>query len=72
MVTTVISQGMNAFVNGEIGIVKFIGRVDFSDGIWVGVVLKNEGKPSVFAPLLPNYHVPCLPYDSRVGGFAKL
>jgi len=40
--TKKLQPGMNAFVNGEIGIVKFIGRVDFSDGIWVGVALKNE------------------------------
>ena len=34
-------QGMNAFVNGELGTVKFVGRVDFADGIWIGVHLKN-------------------------------
>ena len=38
-------QGMNAFVNGELGTVKYVGRVDFADGIWIGVHLKN---PSMF------------------------
>lgn len=33
---------MNAFVNGELGTVKYVGRVEFAEGIWVGVHLKNQ------------------------------
>ena len=39
-----VSQGMNAFVNGELGTVKYVGRVEFAEGIWVGVHLKNQSK----------------------------
>ena len=35
---------MNAFVNGELGTVKYVGRVEFAEGIWVGVHLKNQSK----------------------------
>ena len=38
------SQGMNAFVNGELGMVKYVGRVEFSEGIWVGIHLKNPSE----------------------------
>ena len=33
---------MNAFVNGELGTVKYVGRVEFAEGIWVGLHLKNQ------------------------------
>ena len=35
-------QGMSVYVNGQIGILRFIGRVEFSDGIWLGVDLRKQ------------------------------
>ena len=28
--------GMNALFNHQVGVIKYIGRVEFSDGIWLG------------------------------------
>ena len=33
---------MSVYVNGQIGILRFIGRVEFSDGIWLGVDLRKQ------------------------------
>ncbi|XP_047135605.1 CAP-Gly domain-containing linker protein 4 isoform X1 [Hydra vulgaris] len=43
-----LTVGMSVFVNNEMGVVRFIGRVDFADDIWLGVELrkpngKNDG-----------------------------
>ena len=40
----VLAEGMSVFVNKEMGIVKFIGKTDFSEGIWLGVELRKPGK----------------------------
>lgn len=43
-----LKPGMSVYVNNELGIVRFIGRVEFATGIWLGVELrkpsgKNDG-----------------------------
>ncbi|KAI0207755.1 CAP-Gly domain-containing linker protein 4 [Lamellibrachia satsuma] len=43
-----LTEGMSVFCNNELGVVKYIGNVDFADGIWLGVELrtpkgKNDG-----------------------------
>ncbi|XP_057290662.1 CAP-Gly domain-containing linker protein 4-like isoform X2 [Hydractinia symbiolongicarpus] len=40
-----LKNGMSVYANNELGIVRFIGRVEFSDGIWLGVELR---KPSTY------------------------
>ncbi|XP_046405746.1 CAP-Gly domain-containing linker protein 4-like [Ischnura elegans] len=40
-----VSIGMNALYNHKIGIVKYIGPVEFADGNWIGLELReNKGK----------------------------
>ena len=29
--------GMNVLFNHQVGVIKYIGRVEFSDGIWLGI-----------------------------------
>ena len=43
-----LTLGVNVFVNNEVGVVRYIGPVDFADGIWLGLELrsangKNDG-----------------------------
>lgn len=43
-----LKTGMSVYVNGLIGVLRFIGRVEFADGVWLGVELrkpngKNDG-----------------------------
>ncbi|XP_054707616.1 CAP-Gly domain-containing linker protein 4-like [Uloborus diversus] len=43
-----LTLGINVFVNNEIGAVRYIGPVDFADGVWLGIELrtpkgKNDG-----------------------------
>uniref|UniRef100_T1KM49 CAP-Gly domain-containing protein n=1 Tax=Tetranychus urticae TaxID=32264 RepID=T1KM49_TETUR len=39
-----LTLGVNVFVNNEIGVVRYIGPVDFADGIWLGLELSANGK----------------------------
>ena len=48
---------MNAFVNGELGTVKYVGRVEFAEGIWVGVHLKNQSK-NLYISVISQKRVP--------------
>ncbi|XP_074600612.1 CAP-Gly domain-containing linker protein 4-like [Brevipalpus obovatus] len=36
-----LTPGVHVFVNGEIAIVRYVGSVEFADGIWLGVELKS-------------------------------
>ncbi|GFY51561.1 CAP-Gly domain-containing linker protein 4 [Trichonephila inaurata madagascariensis] len=43
-----LTVGINVFVNNEIGVVRYMGPVDFADGTWLGIELrtpkgKNDG-----------------------------
>ncbi len=42
----VLADGMNIFVNKikEMGVVRFIGTTDFSEGVWIGVELRKPGE----------------------------
>ena len=33
--------GMNVLFNHQVGVIKYIGRVEFSDGVWLGELNKN-------------------------------
>lgn len=40
-----LTLGVNVLVNSEIGILRYIGPVDFAEGTWLGVELRsNNGK----------------------------
>ncbi len=39
----VIGIGMNVFVNKEMGLVRYIGKTEFEDGVWLGVELRKPG-----------------------------
>ena len=39
----VLGVGMSVFVNKEMGVVRYIGKTEFDDGVWIGVELR---KPS--------------------------
>ena len=44
----VLKTGMSVFVNNEMGVVRYIGRVEFADNVWLGIELragngKNDG-----------------------------
>ncbi|XP_035209279.1 CAP-Gly domain-containing linker protein 3-like [Stegodyphus dumicola] len=40
-----LTVGINVFVNNEIGAVRYIGPVDFADGVWLGIELRSpKGK----------------------------
>jgi len=43
-----LKNGMTVYVNNEVGIVRYIGRVEFADDVWLGIELrkpngKNDG-----------------------------
>ena len=38
-----ILQGMSVYVNNELGIVRYIGRIQFADGVWLGIELRKPG-----------------------------
>ncbi|XP_031557879.1 CAP-Gly domain-containing linker protein 3-like isoform X2 [Actinia tenebrosa] len=43
-----LTEGMSILVNSELGVVRYIGTVDFADGLWLGVEMrkpvgKNDG-----------------------------
>ena len=38
-----LGMGMSIFVNKEMGVVKYLGKTDFEDGIWLGVELRKPG-----------------------------
>ncbi|XP_066919361.1 CAP-Gly domain-containing linker protein 4-like [Clytia hemisphaerica] len=43
-----LKTGMSVYLNGQLGLVRFIGRVEFAKGVWLGVELrkpygKNDG-----------------------------
>ncbi|XP_015914966.1 CAP-Gly domain-containing linker protein 4 [Parasteatoda tepidariorum] len=40
-----LTVGINVFVNNEIGVVRYIGPVDFAEGTWLGIELRSpKGK----------------------------
>jgi len=43
----VLEEGMSVFVNGELGIVKYIGATEFARGTWLGVELRKPSEYSI-------------------------
>ena len=39
-----LATGMNVFVNGEFGVVRYIGNTAFAEGVWLGVELRKQSK----------------------------
>ncbi|CAG0888530.1 unnamed protein product [Darwinula stevensoni] len=37
-----LSLGMNVLFNHEVGVIRWLGRVDFADGIWLGLELRGR------------------------------
>ena len=37
-----ILKGMNVFVHGTMATVKYIGKTDFADGVWLGVEFRTS------------------------------
>ena len=35
---------MNVFVNGEFGVVRYIGATSFAEGVWLGVELRRPSE----------------------------
>lgn len=40
----ILADGMSVFVNKEMGVVRYIGRTEFAEGLWLGVELRKPGK----------------------------
>lgn len=36
-------QGLSVLVNGELGVVRFIGTAEFAEGVWLGVEMRKPG-----------------------------
>lgn len=39
---------MSVYASGDLGIVRFIGHVQFAEGVWLGVELKKPSEPSFY------------------------
>ncbi|GFS49284.1 CAP-Gly domain-containing linker protein 4 [Trichonephila clavipes] len=76
-----LTVGINVFVNNEIGVVRYMGPVDFADGTWLGIELrtpkgKNDGmvQGKSYFSCRPNYGLLVRPNRVTVRGIngAKL
>ena len=36
-------QGLSVLVNGELGVVRYIGLAEFAEGTWLGVEMRKPG-----------------------------
>jgi len=39
----ILGLGMSVFVNKEMGVVRYLGKTDFEEGLWLGVELRKPG-----------------------------
>uniref|UniRef100_T1J9Y0 Uncharacterized protein n=1 Tax=Strigamia maritima TaxID=126957 RepID=T1J9Y0_STRMM len=76
-----LSEGMSVLVNNKIGVIRYIGPVEFADDTWIGVefsepIGKNDGsvKEKRYFTCKPNYGLLVRPHKVTVRGIngAKL
>ena len=56
--------GMNVLFNHQVGVIKYIGRVEFSDGVWLGELNKNT---RIWFPFLTIFCILGLEMRDHVG-----